>query len=268
MKRVHAQGLTALNRSGQNRDRTDFLPPQASNWPTSVRLVILDPVGVETHSRVTRAARRRSAQKRADGADQRVFRSVEQRFVAHCATPSQGRPSSLDRLPRLRADFAVVERNDGTTHPRQCAARPEEASSLDSPDVHFTRGPFGKLHVRFGKGAHTSGPRPRRLPAEKAPGPGPAAGQPAAPGSARSRRLGRAATLPGPPRPATDNPHVIVTKGTKAGRGPASTAYLSHVLDGCGLSPRMIRSTRLVDLVNTMDPKLVAAAFGMDPKRH
>ncbi|MFE6760349.1 hypothetical protein ACFVDQ_43325 [Streptomyces sp. NPDC057684] len=28
----------------------------------------------------------------------------------------------------------------------------------------------------------------------------------------------------------------------------------------------MIRSTGLVDLVNTMDPKLVAAAFGMDPQ--
>lgn len=64
----------------------------------------------------------------------------------------------------------------------------------------------------------------------------------------------------------TDNPHVIVTKGTKAGRGPSSTAYLSHVLDGCGFSPRVVRSTRLVDLVNTMDPKLVAAAFGMDPQ--
>jgi integrase len=63
----------------------------------------------------------------------------------------------------------------------------------------------------------------------------------------------------------TTNPHVIVTKGTKAGRAPASSAYLSHVLDSCGFPPRMIRSTRLVDLVNTMDPKLVAAAFGMDP---
>ncbi|CDR18165.1 hypothetical protein [Streptomyces iranensis] len=30
----------------------------------------------------------------------------------------------------------------------------------------------------------------------------------------------------------------------------------------------MIRSTRLVDLVNTMDPKLVAAAFGMDPQAY
>ncbi|WSK02112.1 integrase (plasmid) [Streptomyces sp. NBC_01320] len=64
----------------------------------------------------------------------------------------------------------------------------------------------------------------------------------------------------------TDNPHVVVTKGTKAGRSPASTAYLSHVLDDCGYPPRMIRSTRLLDLVNTMEPKLVAAAFGMDPQ--
>ncbi|GAA2612216.1 hypothetical protein SMC26_10150 [Actinomadura fulvescens] len=36
--------------------------------------------------------------------------------------------------------------------------RSEEASLLDLPDVHFDRGPFGKLHVRFGKGAHTSTP--------------------------------------------------------------------------------------------------------------
>jgi hypothetical protein len=28
----------------------------------------------------------------------------------------------------------------------------------------------------------------------------------------------------------------------------------------------MLRSTRLVGLVNTMDPKLVAAAFGMNPE--
>ena len=28
----------------------------------------------------------------------------------------------------------------------------------------------------------------------------------------------------------------------------------------------MIRCTRLLDLVNTMDPKLVAAAVGMDPE--
>ena len=42
--------------------------------------------------------------------------------------------------------------------------RAEESSLLERADVHFSRGPFGKLHVRFGKGAHTSGPRPRWVP--------------------------------------------------------------------------------------------------------
>ena len=42
--------------------------------------------------------------------------------------------------------------------------RAEESCLLERADVHFTRGPFGKLHVRFGKGAHTSGPRPRWVP--------------------------------------------------------------------------------------------------------
>jgi hypothetical protein len=64
----------------------------------------------------------------------------------------------------------------------------------------------------------------------------------------------------------TGNPHVIVTKGTKAGRAAASAAYISHVLDPCGVPPRMLRCTRLADQVNTMDPKLVAAAFGMNPE--
>lgn len=64
----------------------------------------------------------------------------------------------------------------------------------------------------------------------------------------------------------TDNPHVIVTRITKTGRAPASTAYVSHILDPCGIGPRTLRSTRLADLVNTLDPKLVAAALGMDPE--
>ena len=63
----------------------------------------------------------------------------------------------------------------------------------------------------------------------------------------------------------TGNPHVIVTKGTKAGRAPSSAAYISHVLDPGGVSPRMLRCTRLADLANAMDPKLVAAALGMNP---
>jgi hypothetical protein len=35
----------------------------------------------------------------------------------------------------------------------------------------------------------------------------------------------------------TANPHVIVTKGTKAGRAPASAAYMSHVLDPAASRP-------------------------------
>jgi site-specific recombinase XerD len=42
--------------------------------------------------------------------------------------------------------------------------RSEEAVMLDRADVHLGSGPFGKLHVRFGKGAKGSGPRPRWVP--------------------------------------------------------------------------------------------------------
>lgn len=42
--------------------------------------------------------------------------------------------------------------------------RSEEMCLVEIADVHFGRGPFGKLHVRFGKGARTSGPRPRWVP--------------------------------------------------------------------------------------------------------
>jgi integrase/recombinase XerD len=42
--------------------------------------------------------------------------------------------------------------------------RADEAASLELCDLHFGRGPFGKLHVRFGKGTKTSGPRPRWVP--------------------------------------------------------------------------------------------------------
>lgn len=64
----------------------------------------------------------------------------------------------------------------------------------------------------------------------------------------------------------TDNPHVVVTRGTKALKTPASVAYCSHVLDAADVAPHRLRVTRLADLVNTMDPKLVAAAFGMNPE--
>jgi hypothetical protein len=64
----------------------------------------------------------------------------------------------------------------------------------------------------------------------------------------------------------TANPHVMVTRGTKAGIAPASTAYASHLLDLCGVPPRTLRCTRQASLVNATDPKLVAAALGMNPE--
>ena len=42
--------------------------------------------------------------------------------------------------------------------------RTEEVVVLDVADLHFDRGPFGKIHVRYGKAAKGSGPRPRWVP--------------------------------------------------------------------------------------------------------
>jgi hypothetical protein len=35
---------------------------------------------------------------------------------------------------------------------------------LERADLHSDWGPFGKIHVRFGKAARGSGPRPRWVP--------------------------------------------------------------------------------------------------------
>jgi site-specific recombinase XerD len=64
----------------------------------------------------------------------------------------------------------------------------------------------------------------------------------------------------------TENPHVIVTRGTRAHRTPASQPYLSHVLDAAGVNPRLLRQTRLAELTHRLDPRLVATAFGMTPE--
>lgn len=64
----------------------------------------------------------------------------------------------------------------------------------------------------------------------------------------------------------TENPHVLVTRGTRAHRTPASQPYLSHVLDPAGVSPSLLRHTRLAELTHRFDPRLVAAAFGMTPE--
>lgn len=62
---------------------------------------------------------------------------------------------------------------------------------------------------------------------------------------------------------ATRNPHLIVTRLTKTRMTPASPAYVTHVLDPAGVRTKTLRSTRLIDLVISLDPKLVAEALGM-----
>ena len=63
---------------------------------------------------------------------------------------------------------------------------------------------------------------------------------------------------------ATANPYLIVTTQTKTRSTPASTAYLSHVLDPAGIAPKRLRATRIVDLVVTLDPKVASEALGMN----
>jgi site-specific recombinase XerC len=59
------------------------------------------------------------------------------------------------------------------------------------------------------------------------------------------------------------NSHILITMQTKATRAPASDGYVKQTLRAVGIQPRILRSTRLVDLVGTVDPKLVANIYGM-----
>jgi site-specific recombinase XerD len=61
----------------------------------------------------------------------------------------------------------------------------------------------------------------------------------------------------------TDNPHLLVTRVTKATRVPADSGYVKDAVAPAGVRPRILRSSRLLAMVNTADPKLVSAAFGM-----
>jgi len=61
----------------------------------------------------------------------------------------------------------------------------------------------------------------------------------------------------------TDNPHLLVTRVTKATQVPANAHYVKNTVAAAGVRPRILRSSRLLAMVNTADPKLVAEAFGM-----
>lgn len=61
----------------------------------------------------------------------------------------------------------------------------------------------------------------------------------------------------------TNNPHVLITKDSRAHQNPCSTYFMTHILDGASVRPALLRQTRLADLTHQLDPRLVAAAFGM-----
>jgi integrase/recombinase XerD len=97
------------------------------------------------------------------------------RHVASESSASAKAPPSAERL----AEFFDFLRGRVATAPKfgpagrdyalyrtlyHAGLRAEETASLELCDLHFGRGPFGKIHVRFGKAARTSGPRPRWVP--------------------------------------------------------------------------------------------------------
>ncbi len=59
------------------------------------------------------------------------------------------------------------------------------------------------------------------------------------------------------------NSHILITAQTKSTRAAASDGYVKNTLRAVGIKPRILRSTRLVDLVGTVDAKLVANTYGM-----
>lgn len=61
----------------------------------------------------------------------------------------------------------------------------------------------------------------------------------------------------------TGNPHLLITKDTRLHQSACSPYFMTHVLDAAGVRPSVLRHTRLADLAHQVDPRLVAAAFGM-----
>jgi site-specific recombinase XerD len=61
----------------------------------------------------------------------------------------------------------------------------------------------------------------------------------------------------------SDNPHLLVTRVTKATQAAADSGYVKNAVTAAGIRPRILRSSRLLAMINTADPKLVATAFGM-----
>jgi site-specific recombinase XerD len=71
---------------------------------------------------------------------------------------ARARLAVADDYPAVARDYALLR----TLY--HCAPRISEAVRLDRCDVHPELGLSGKIHIRFGKAANASGPRPRWAP--------------------------------------------------------------------------------------------------------
>jgi integrase len=59
------------------------------------------------------------------------------------------------------------------------------------------------------------------------------------------------------------NRYVLVNKCSVTAHGPVATTYLQRLLARAGVTPRLLRATRLLHLVQALDPIVVAEAFGV-----
>jgi len=59
------------------------------------------------------------------------------------------------------------------------------------------------------------------------------------------------------------NPHLLVSQKSKTTAEPVSFSYLNRLLTPAGVTPTLLRVTRLAHLVTTLDPVIVAEAFGV-----
>lgn len=59
------------------------------------------------------------------------------------------------------------------------------------------------------------------------------------------------------------NPHLLVSQKSKTVADPVSASYLEKLLAPAGVTPTLLRVTRLAHMVTTLDPVIVAEAFGV-----
>jgi integrase len=67
-------------------------------------------------------------------------------------------------------------------------------------------------------------------------------------------------------RLATSNRHLLITRRNRYHDGPCSTAFPVRLLAEFGVTPQLLRQTRLADLAHRVDPRVVAAVFSVRPE--